>query len=119
MPEVKSRKIVFVRASLDDTGSFTYNIHIPFHVDDMILTSWTCGRTTAGAIPHPFILTMQGIGEILCFTEQDFDSPRHIFNINSPIIGQQTFDIRNAAGTIVDQTGCQFAFSLEFIEFHR
>jgi hypothetical protein len=119
MPEVLNRKNIFVKAVLDATGAFTFNINVPFHVDDMIVTSWTCGKRTGTDLFSPLIVNMQGIGEILCFTEQDFESPRHIFNLNTIIRGQQIFTIRNASNAIVDQTGCEIMFCLEFIEFRK
>jgi hypothetical protein len=116
MPEVKTRRSVFVRATLDATGQFDYVINIPFHVDDMHLNSWTVGT---GANDQPFVVEMVGVGEICSMTEEDFDSPRHVFNINRSITGVQRFTLRSAAGTIIDRTGVQIFFCLEFIEFHR
>jgi hypothetical protein len=120
MPEVKSRKNVFVKTVLDATGQFDFVIHIPFHVHDMVATQWAAGVAFGGgAVPtsDPFIVEMLGVGEIVCFTQQDFDSPRHIYNLNRPVVGRHTFTVRNSAGAIINQTGCHLMFCLEFIEF--
>ena len=119
MPEVKKRTTIFIGAVLDSTGSFSHTIDVPHHCHDMVYNSWVCGDTTSGVNNDPFTIALDGYGKIGSFTEQFADTPKHVYSIDRLMSGTYTFNVRNHAGAIIDQTGCQLLVSLEFIEFHE
>lgn len=129
MPEVKNRRSVWVKiADIGAAGNATTNINVGFPVDDVIVSSWAAGVTTAAAQDNPFIVNwveLRGnhgaLSEtIFIFKEQETSTPRHIYHLQgNRVIGEQHFQIRTVADGAPAQTGCQLIFCMEFIEYHR
>lgn len=116
MPEVKTRKIIFVKAELNASGIFVRNLHVPFDVHDMIVRSWSAGQATNAAV---FAVNMAGIGDIFHFAGQESSSPMHIFKVNGTISGDTQFAVTDIEGNLATAlTTTELIFCLEFVEYY-
>lgn len=116
MPEVKNRKIVFVKTTFDNTGTFTADFNLGFEVDDMIVKSITIG----GALGTVNTIRMNGVGDIFQFTGEETHDPKYVFNLAGRSLGGlQTFTVHDIAGNLHLTLTQTLIFALEFIEFHR
>lgn len=119
MPEVKSRKIIFVNKTLTASGTFEHDFRIGFDVDDMIVLNWTCNHSTIGD-DAVLIMHMDRIGDIFSFFNQESITLRTPFRINSSLDGVQSFKVKDINGTIATTlNNLQISFCLEFIEYYR
>lgn len=119
MPEVKRRKIEFVKVGLTATGTFHHDFSLGFSPDDMIVRCWTCAGSTSVLMDNVALVNMEGVGDIFHFEPQQSLSPKNIFNLNKPIDGRVKFSIRDVDGNIANGTGSILVFTLEFVEFVR
>jgi hypothetical protein len=115
MPEVKARKTIFIKATLDAAGKFTRNIEIPFDAHDMIVRSWSAGTATNSSV---FTVNMGGIGDIFHFASQEHDSPRHVFKVNGPLAGAVDFTIHDIDNLIETGLTTELVFCLEFLQYY-
>jgi hypothetical protein len=78
MPEVKSRKIIFVKGAINASGKLItpagtgYNFQVGFEVDDIIISGWT-SEYVAGA-NQLYMMNFDGVGEIFHFRDDDSSS---------------------------------------------
>jgi hypothetical protein len=116
MPEVKTRKLIFVKAVINDTATFSRKINVPFDYHDMIVRSWNVGLT--GSAVNLYTLHMQGFGDIFHFSQQENSTPKHIFRSVGPMSGDIEFTVLDVNG-IPDGTtaDAQILFCLEFVEY--
>jgi hypothetical protein len=115
MPEVKSRKTVFVKGTLGATATFNFDFRVGFDVDDIIVTGWT---TTAGGA-QVFIMSFNGVGEIFHFRDDDSQIIRNIFKVGKSLDGIQTFTALLATGALAVNALLDIIFTVECIEFHK
>jgi hypothetical protein len=117
MPEVKTRKLVFVKAVIDDTATFIRKINVPFDYHDMIVRSWNVSLTNFEN--NIYTVNMQGFGDIFHFTQLENSTPKHIFRSVGPISGDIIFTVVDVNG-IPDGTtaDAQVIFCLEFVEYY-
>ncbi len=117
MPEIKNRKILFLKVIVDAGGKFDYNFRVPFFVDDMIVKGWSCAGT---AFADVVIFHMDGIGDLFSFEHNNSIAINHMFNVHRNMDGINTFSLTDYAGDIYDgATYAQLLVCFEFIEYVR
>lgn len=124
MPEVKSRKTVFVTGNLTTGGTFTHNFRIGFDVDDMILLNWTCHDTVSGVAGAGGdglkLIHLDGVGDLFAFFHQESVTVRTPFRIGKSMDGIQSFRVKDAIGaTETGISNISVAFCVEFLEYYR
>jgi hypothetical protein len=117
MSVIKNRKIVFLKVRIDDTGRFSYNFHIPFFVDDVIIKDWSCAGT---AFDDVVICHMDGIGDIFSFEHNNSITINHVFNVHRNMDGIINFTINDYEGDqYTDAVDSILMACFEFIEYVR
>jgi hypothetical protein len=125
MPEVKSRKIIFVKGVIDaagkliSTGNITgYTFQVGFEVDDIIITGWS--TDLRGAADRVYTMNFDGIGEIFHFRDDDSSVIKNVFRVGKYLDGLQIFTVFNYNGDLETTiAGLTIIFTVECIEFHK
>jgi hypothetical protein len=100
MPEVKSRKTVFIVHSLENSVEWDEMINVPFQPDEVIVRQVTYIHDTAEENSDHIKTNLVNDAALCVFGQSPFSSnPQSVFPIVMPVSGVFHFEARTFTGT--------------------